>query len=72
MYVCICHGVTDRAIREARARGVVTIEQLGAETGCGSTCGCCRALAAELLGHPDGAAAVAAASTTVLALDAAA
>lgn len=50
MYVCICHGVTDRAIREASARGIATIEQLGAETGCGCSCGACLPLAAELLG----------------------
>jgi bacterioferritin-associated ferredoxin len=50
MYVCICHGVTDRAIREARARGVATIDELGAETGCGSACGACRPMVAELLG----------------------
>jgi bacterioferritin-associated ferredoxin len=50
MYVCICHGVTDRAIREASARGIATVDQLGAETGCGCTCGACLPLAAELLG----------------------
>lgn len=49
MYVCICHGITDRAIREARNRGIASIEQLGAETGCGSTCGSCRPLAAQIL-----------------------
>jgi bacterioferritin-associated ferredoxin len=54
MYVCICHGITDRAIREARERGVASVDQLGAETGCGSTCGCCRALAAQILGEADG------------------
>lgn len=49
MYVCICHGVTERAIAEARRRGIASIEQLGAETGCGSTCGSCRPLAEALL-----------------------
>jgi len=49
MYICICHGITDRTIREARNRGIASIEQLGAETGCGSTCGSCRPLAAQLL-----------------------
>ncbi len=53
MYVCICHGITDRAIREARSRGIASVEQLGAETGCGSTCGSCRPLAAELLAEGD-------------------
>ncbi len=53
MYVCICHGITDRAIREARARGVASIEELGAETGCGSTCGSCRPLASQILADGD-------------------
>jgi bacterioferritin-associated ferredoxin len=53
MYVCICHGITERAIREARSRGISSIEQLGAETGCGSTCGSCRPLAAQILVDDD-------------------
>lgn len=53
MYVCICHGITDRAIREARERGIASIEQLGAETGCGATCGSCRPLAAQLLAEAE-------------------
>lgn len=49
MYVCICNAVTDRAIREAADRGVSTLDQLAVETGCGSTCGCCRTLAVAIL-----------------------
>jgi bacterioferritin-associated ferredoxin len=49
MYVCVCHAVTDRAIREAARRGVGTLEQLAAETGVGTCCGSCRTLAVEIL-----------------------
>lgn len=50
MYVCLCHGVTERTIRDARERGIRCVEQLGAETGCGTSCGCCISMAADLLG----------------------
>lgn len=53
MYVCICHAVTDRTIRDAARRGVHTTEQLAAETGAGTCCGCCKTLAQQILheGH---------------------
>ena len=49
MYVCICNAVTDRAIREAADRGCDSLEGLAAQTGCGTTCGCCRDLAVQIL-----------------------
>ncbi|MBE5316657.1 MAG: (2Fe-2S)-binding protein [Xanthomonadales bacterium] len=49
MYVCLCHGVTDKAIREAAQSGVESLDELSATTGCGSSCGCCKALALEIL-----------------------
>lgn len=58
MYVCICHGVTDREIREAAACGAEGFEELASMTGCGGSCGCCKELAlqimdeAQLLGLP--------------------
>ena len=52
MYVCLCHGVTDRTIREAAARGVSTLDALAAETGAGTCCGACRPLALEILAEP--------------------
>jgi bacterioferritin-associated ferredoxin len=54
MYVCLCHGVTDRSIREAAGRGVSTLEALAAETGAGTCCGACRPLALEILQEPAG------------------
>lgn len=49
MYICICHGVTERAIAEAAADGVNDLPSLTARTGCGSSCGCCRESAEEAL-----------------------
>ena len=49
MYVCVCHGVTDRAIREAADRGVDTLDRLACETGVGTCCGSCRELAVRIL-----------------------
>jgi bacterioferritin-associated ferredoxin len=72
MYVCICHGITDRAIHEARDRGISSIEQLGAETGCGSTCGSCRPLAAQLLADGNGSGAAPRHGGLTLAINAAA
>ena len=49
MYVCLCHGVTDREIRQAAADGVREIHVLTMRTGAGSNCGSCLPMAAELL-----------------------
>ena len=49
MYVCICNGITDHAIREAAARGVGSLEELTMRTGLGSGCGSCADVAREIL-----------------------
>ena len=49
VYVCICNGVTDHQIREAAANGCATVAELTMRTGCGSTCGSCLDMAADLL-----------------------
>ncbi|SFN31971.1 bacterioferritin-associated ferredoxin [Dokdonella immobilis] len=49
MYVCVCNGITDHAIREAAARGVDTLEELTMRTGLGSGCGSCTDVAREIL-----------------------
>jgi bacterioferritin-associated ferredoxin len=49
MYVCICNGVTDRAIREVAAAGCRTLPELTMRTGCGATCGSCLDMAQQLL-----------------------
>ena len=49
MYVCICNGVTDHQIRAAAEEGVTTLAELTMRTGCGSNCGSCLDMAADLL-----------------------
>ncbi len=65
MYVCLCHAVTERKIREAARNGVSDFEELQAATGVATCCGACReyaeetwqeALAADALSRLDSAA----------------
>ncbi len=49
MFVCVCNGITDRHIRDAAAAGCRTASELTMRTGCGSTCGSCLQVAAEML-----------------------
>lgn len=49
MYVCICHGVTDREIRRAAEDGCRDVHALTLRSGCGSGCGSCLSLASEIL-----------------------
>ncbi len=41
MYVCLCHGVTDREIRETIAEGASSVEEVAHCTGAGTRCGSC-------------------------------
>lgn len=49
MYVCMCHGITDRQIREAVCDGVASMHELCAELGVASGCGRCAQFAQEVL-----------------------
>lgn len=49
VYVCICNGVTDHQIREAVANGCASVAELTMRTGCGSNCGSCLGMAADLI-----------------------
>ncbi|MEO8671403.1 MAG: (2Fe-2S)-binding protein [Tahibacter sp.] len=49
MYVCICHGITDKVIREAASAGVGSLAELTMRTGCASGCGSCAEFAEQLL-----------------------
>ena len=43
MYVCLCHGITDKAIKQAvREDGVGNMRQLREALGVGDQCGKCR------------------------------
>ena len=49
MYVCLCHGVSDRAVRDAVDAGVRDIAELGRRTRAGTDCGGCREKLEEIL-----------------------
>jgi bacterioferritin-associated ferredoxin len=49
MYICLCHGVSDSAIRVAVNNGARTFRQLSFMTGCGTQCGSCAVQAKSLL-----------------------
>ena len=49
MIVCVCNGVSERDVRAAIDAGCASIEELSQRTGCGTTCGCCREMARDLL-----------------------
>jgi bacterioferritin-associated ferredoxin len=49
MYVCLCHGIRDRELREAVARGADTFEALQAHTGVSTCCRTCEPTAREVL-----------------------
>lgn len=49
MYVCLCRGVTDRAIARAINEGACTVEEVAVCTGAGTKCGRCRPEIAEMI-----------------------
>ena len=49
MYVCLCNGITDRAVRDAAASGARDLSDLIAMTGCASSCGSCADVAMQIL-----------------------
>ncbi len=49
MYVCLCHGIRDRELRDAVARGADTFEALQSSTGVSTCCRTCEPVAREVL-----------------------
>ena len=49
MYVCICHAVTDRQIRQAAESGARTLKDLRRDLGVTRDCGRCASCAHECL-----------------------
>ncbi|MEO9946154.1 MAG: (2Fe-2S)-binding protein [Paraglaciecola sp.] len=50
MYVCLCHGITDKAIQQAvREDGVGNMRQLKKNLNVGSQCGKCVQLAQTII-----------------------
>ena len=49
MFVCICHAVSDSAIRDAVGEGINNFRDLSFKTGCGTQCGSCVQLARQVM-----------------------
>ncbi len=49
MIVCICHNVSDKAIRAALEAGATTLQEIRAQLNVGSCCGKCNAFAKTLV-----------------------
>ncbi len=54
MYVCVCHAVTDRQIREAAQDGARTLKDLRRDLGVTRDCGRCASCANECLRQAQG------------------
>ncbi|HBD10653.1 MAG TPA: bacterioferritin [Porticoccaceae bacterium] len=53
MYVCVCHGVTDRAIAQAAQEGACSLGELAQSLRVATCCGKCAELAQSLLKAAD-------------------
>ncbi len=49
MIVCICHNVSDKAIRQALEAGAGSMQDIRTQLGVGSCCGKCNAFAKTLV-----------------------
>ncbi len=49
MIVCICHNVSDKAIRQALDDGAASMHQIRTQLGVGTCCGKCNAFAKTLV-----------------------
>jgi bacterioferritin-associated ferredoxin len=49
MYVCLCHGVTDREIQHHLERGADSVAAVAQCTNAGSRCGTCRSTIASMV-----------------------
>lgn len=49
MYVCICHGVTEKDIQKAAKNGAETLNDVKQMTGASSGCGSCADVALDVL-----------------------
>lgn len=57
MYVCSCHGITDRTVEAAIASGAGTVEDIAGRSGAGARCGGCWPELERLLAEAAGRAA---------------
>lgn len=49
MYVCVCHGITDRQIRRAVDQGAASLSELQMQLPVGGCCGRCESTAREVI-----------------------
>lgn len=49
MYVCLCHGITDKAIEQAVAAGANSMPELKKQLGVATQCGKCATATKQLL-----------------------
>jgi bacterioferritin-associated ferredoxin len=49
MYVCVCHGISDKRLNQAIQEGARSFEQLQARTGVATCCGACEPCARQVL-----------------------
>lgn len=49
MYVCICHGISEKRLSQAIQEGARSFEQLQARTGVATYCGACETCARQVL-----------------------
>ena len=49
MIVCVCHYISDSAVRAKVRAGVCSVDALAAELGVGTSCGCCRECVREVV-----------------------
>jgi bacterioferritin-associated ferredoxin len=49
MYVCVCHGITDRQIRRAVEQGACSLGEVQMKLPVGGCCGRCEGTARELI-----------------------
>jgi bacterioferritin-associated ferredoxin len=49
MYVCICHGISERRIEQAIRDGARSFEQLQSCTGVATCCGACEPCARQMV-----------------------
>lgn len=49
MFVCICNAITDHQIKETVAAGASSLDDLQAQLGVATCCGCCKDLASSFL-----------------------
>lgn len=49
MYVCMCHGISDRQIREVLDRGAKSLSEVQTQLPVADCCGCCTQAAQDVI-----------------------